>query len=291
MASDDKGKTGARHGVSWWDRFRDLPNDSPLKTLAVTLAVALVGSILVAGSAVILRPLQIANKEAERQAHFAELVRQLPEIAELVRQLPGVGEDMAAPEGIDVVAQVVDLDTGDYVPSMEPRLYDQRRAAKDPEQRVAIPPEADIAGLKARARFAVIYLVRQAGQVKLVVLPVRGRGYGSMLYGYLALAPDANTVVGLTFYEHAETPGLGALVDVPSWKLQWRGKKVRDEGGVLMIGVGAGRIAPDSPDAPYQVDGLTGATWTANGVTHLLHYWLGDHGFGPYLHKLRKERG
>ena len=281
MASDDKGKAGARRGGTAWDRFRALPNDSPLKTLAVTLAVALAGSILVAGSAVLLRPLQIANKEAERQAQFAELVR----------QLPGAAQALAEPDSLQVVARVVDLDTGDYVPSMEPRLYDQRRAAKDPERRVAVPPEADVAGLKARARFAVVYLGRQAGQVKLVVLPVRGRGYGSMLYGYLALTPDANTVVGLTFYEHAETPGLGALVDVPSWKLQWRGKKVRDEGGVLRIGVGTGRIAPESPEAPYQVDGLTGATWTANGVTHLLHYWLGDHGFGPYLRKLRKERG
>jgi Na+-transporting NADH:ubiquinone oxidoreductase subunit C len=281
VASDNRKTTGARRGVSWWDRFRALPNDNPLKTLVITLAVALAGSILVAGSAVLLRPLQIANKEAERQKHFAELAR----------RLPGVAEALVEPDGLEIAARVVDLDTGDYVPSVEPRLYDQRRAAKDPEKRVAIPPKIDVAGLKTRARFAVVYLVRRAGQVSLVVLPVRGPGYGSMLYGYLALGPDANTVVGLTFYEHAETPGLGALIDLRSWKLQWNGKKVRDEGGVLRIGVGAGRIAPDSPDAPYQVDGLTGATWTGNGVTHLLHYWLGDHGFGPYLRKVQKGHG
>jgi Na+-transporting NADH:ubiquinone oxidoreductase subunit C len=275
VASDNRKTTGARRGVSWWDRFRALPNDNPLKTLVITLAVALAGSILVAGSAVLLRPLQIANKEADRQQHFAELVRQLSGVA-------------GALKGYEVTAHVVDLDTGEYVPSMEPRLFDQRRAAKDPETRVEIPPKMDVAGLKTRARFAIVYLVRLAGRVSLLVLPVRGPGYGSMLYGYLALAPDANTVVGLTFYEHTETPGLGALVDLPSWKLQWNGKKVRDEGGTLRIGVGTGRILPGSPDAPYQVDGLTGATWTGNGVTHLLHYWLGDHGFGPYLRKVQK---
>jgi len=255
------------------------------------MAVALIGSVLVAGSAVLLRPWQIANKEAERQENFAELVRQSPGIAELVRQLPGIAENKTAPEEIEVVARVVDLETGDYVPSLEPRLYDQRRAARDPELRVEVPPELDVAGLKVRARYAVVYLVRQAEETRLVILPVRGRGYGSMLYGYLALAGDTNTVVGLSFYEHAETPGLGALVDSPSWKAQWRGKTVRDQGGVLRLGVGTGRISTDSPEAPYQVDGLTGATWTANGVTHLLHYWLGDHGFGPYLRKIVQRRG
>lgn len=290
MASGD-GNGPARGGArSWWQRFRELPNDSALKTVTVTLAVALAGSVLVASSAVLLRPLQIANKEAERRERFAELVQQLPGLEELVRQLPGADEGMVAAEGIEVEAKVVDLETGNYVPTMDPQLYDQRRAAQDPEMSVAVPPEHDVAGLKRRARYAVVYLVRQAGDIRMVILPVRGRGYASMLYGYLALAGDANTVLAVTFYEHAETPGLGALIDSPSWKAQWEGKKVRDEAGVLRVGVGTGHIPADSPQAPYQVDGLTGATWTSNGVTNLLHYWLGDHGFGPYLRKL-EERG
>lgn len=278
MASGDPRETAGRNGGSWWSRFRGLPNDSPLKAVIVTLAVALVGSILVAGSAVLLRPMQIANKEAERQKRLVEIIRQLPRD----------DERLAAADDIQVEARVVDLASGDYVASVEPRLYDQRRAAIDPERRIEIPPEADIAGLKRRAPYAVVYLLRQAGEVRLVILPVRGRGYGSMLYGYLGLAADANTVVGLNFYEHAETPGLGALVDSSSWKVQWHGKKVRDEGGVLRLGVGQGRIAPDSPETLYQVDGLTGATWTSNGVTNLLHYWLGEHGFGSYLRKIQR---
>jgi Na+-transporting NADH:ubiquinone oxidoreductase subunit C len=249
-----------------------------LKAVIVTLAVALVGSILVAGSAVLLRPIQIANKDAERQKRLVEIIRQPP----INVERPTAADDM------QVEARVVDLESGEYVDTVEARLYDQRQAATDPEQRVEIPPEADIAGLKRRAPFAVVYLVRQAGEVRLVILPVRGRGYGSMLYGYLGLAADANTVVGLNFYEHAETPGLGALVDSPSWKVQWQGKKARDDVGILRLGVGQGRIAPDSPETLYQVDGLTGATWTSNGVTNLLHYWLGEHGFGPYLRKIKR---
>jgi Na+-transporting NADH:ubiquinone oxidoreductase subunit C len=260
-------------GGSWLRRFGELPNDSPLKTVVVTLAVALLCSVLVASSAVLLKPLQIANKERERQKH----------IADIDSRLPGIGERLAGAERIQPEARVVDLASGDYRTAVDASLYDQRRAALDPEQSVEIPPDVDIAGLKRRAKAAVVYLVRQDDRIDLVILPVRGRGYGSMLYGYLGLAGDLNTVVMLNFYEHGETPGLGALVDAPDWREQWQGKQVRDEDGNLRLAVGRGRIEPGSPDAPYQVDGLTGATWTNQGVTNLLRYWLGEHGFGPYL--------
>lgn len=266
--------------VSPWRGLLDLPKDHPLKALIVTLGVALICSTLVTGSAVLLRPMQIANKEAERQ-------RQL--VTDILLQLEGA-DDVAAGR-LDVEARVIDLASGDYVPSIEPRLYDQLREARDPESRIDIPDEFDIAGLRTRERFAVVYEVRQGGQTKLLILPVRGLGYGSMLYGYLGLAEDANTIVGLSFYEHGETPGLGALIDAPDWKAQWRDKKLRDENGVLRIGVGQGQLAPDTPEARYQVDGLIGATKTSIGVTNLLQYWLGEHGFGPFLRKFQAERG
>ncbi|MFZ1834792.1 MAG: FMN-binding protein, partial [Pseudomonadales bacterium] len=43
----------------------------------------------------------------------------------------------------------------------------------------------------------------------------------------------------------------------------------------------------DSPAAVHQVDGLSGATLTSNGVEHMLHFWLGERGFGPYLSRIR----
>jgi len=266
-------------GGSWWSRFRALPNDDPIKTMAMTVAVAFVGSVLVASSAILLKPLQIANKEAERRKHFDEIIRQLPG-----------ADDVLIADRIQVEARVVDLESGEYAVSIDPTRYDQRRAAKDPARSVKIPEKHDIAGLRNRERFAIVYLIRQAEQLRLMILPVRGRGFGSMLHGYLGLAGDGNTVVGLSFYEHGETPGLGSLIDAPGWKMQWRGKKVWDA-GVLKLGVGSGRIEPGSEEARYQVDGLTGATWTGRGVTNLLHYWLGEHGFAPYLRKLRRQGG
>jgi len=107
------------------------------------------------------------------------------------------------------------------------------------------------------------------------------------MYGYLALAGDTNTVAGLSFYEHGETPGLGSDIEEPYFVESWPGKLVRDEQGVLRIGIAPDEVDPGSPTAAYEVDGLTGATRTCNGVTQLLRYWLGEDGFAPFLQRVR----
>jgi Na+-transporting NADH:ubiquinone oxidoreductase subunit C len=240
-----------------------------------------VASILVAGSAVLFKPAQIANKEGERQAHLAEIITQLPDIA---GQIP-IGDSAR------VEARVVDLASGRYVPGIDPARFDQRRAAKDLAQSVGIPPERDLAQIGRRARFAVVHLVWRDQQLLLVILPVRGHGFGSMLYGYLGLSGDTRSVIGLSFYEHGETPGLGALIDDPDWRSQWRGKNVWDDAGEPGLGVAEGTLNRGGPEGAYLVDALTGATWTGRGVTNLLRFWLGDDGFGPFLRTFRDRRG
>lgn len=275
--------TGAHshHVGGWIQRFRDMPNDSASKTLIVALAVSLFGSILVSGSAILLKPLHLVNKERERQQYLLEIVERLPGIQELFETV----------EARHVEAQVVDLTTGKYHRSISPSEYDQRKAAQDPRRSVTIPPSRDMAKIKRRAKYATVYLVRKDGRVKLIILPVHGRGFASTLYGYLGLDADTNTVVGLSFYEHGETPGLGAQVNKPAWRHQWRGKKIWDEAGRLRIGVAKGHVATDNPAATYEVDGLSGATWTSRGVHNLLRFWLGDDGFGPYLRNLQSQGG
>lgn len=252
---------------------------SPMKTLTVTFAVALVCSILVAGAAVLLKPLQVANKEAERQRHITDIIKRLPELDERLENK----------DNVTLIPMVVDLASGDYAPDVNAETFDQRRARLDPALSAPIEPEHDVAGLKRRATHAVVYVLSENGRPRLVVLPVHGKGYASTLYGYLGVEADLSSVVGLAFYEHGETPGLGSLIDAPSWRDKWFGKKIYDSGGILRLGVADTAVDPASPDAAYQVDGITGATWTSHGVTNLLRYWLGENGFGPYLKKLRKE--
>ncbi len=107
--------------------------------------------------------------------------------------------------------------------------------------------------------------------------------------GYLSVEGDGTTIRGLRFYEHAETPGLGDQIDKPDWRRLWIGKRIFGADGASRIEVVRGRVDTDSADAPYQVDGISGATLTGRGVTNLLRYWTGPHGFGPYLNNLQDE--
>ena len=84
---------------------------------------------------------------------------------------------------------------------------------KDPAKSQAIPAEADKAGIKVRANQARVYLVKdEQGNVTQVVLPMYGRGLWSTMYGFVSVAPDANTIKGITYYDQGETAGLGGEI-------------------------------------------------------------------------------
>jgi Na+-transporting NADH:ubiquinone oxidoreductase subunit C len=100
----------------------------------------------------------------------------------------------------------------------------------------------------------------------------------------LALEADLTTVAALTILEQGETAGLGARIEEPEWQAQWQGKQVANEEGETVIAVVRGKAAN-----AYEVDGISGASRTGNGVTNMLRYWLGDHGFGPFLERLKQE--
>jgi Na+-transporting NADH:ubiquinone oxidoreductase subunit C len=147
----------------------------------------------------------------------------------------------------------------------------------------------DLALIKRREQFTTIYQVEKDGELESLILPIRGYGLWSTMHGFLAIKPDLNTVVGLGFYQHAETPGLGGEIDNPKWRALWPGKTLFDEAGKPIVTVLKGGVDPSSPDAGHQVDALAGATLTSDGVDRLLKFWLGEQGFGPYLAKLRQQ--
>jgi Na+-transporting NADH:ubiquinone oxidoreductase subunit C len=152
---------------------------------------------------------------------------------------------------------------------------------------VAIPSDRDHARLGRRERHAPAYLVRSPERLEIVVLPIRGRGYQSVIFGYLALDGDANTVVGITFYEHGETPGVGSEIETEAWREGWTGKHVADEAGVVRIRVVDPEARPEG-DPRFLVDGIAGATRSSQGVGNMVRFWVGDDAFGPYLRRLRE---
>ncbi|MDX1500372.1 MAG: Na(+)-translocating NADH-quinone reductase subunit C [Woeseiaceae bacterium] len=244
--------------------------DSIRNTFMVAIGVALVCSVLVSAAAVILKPLQEQNETRYRQ-----------QIVLRVAGLYEPGADTAA-QFAAIDARIVELATGEYVDGMDPESFDMLAAASDLTTSVTIPPVEDVASLKRRAKYAPVYLVREGDALEQIILPVYGPGLWSTMYGYLSVAPDGRTIRGLRFYEHAETPGLGDQVEKDAWLAQWEGKLLYGAAGEVWIEVVRGQ-APAGDAGRYQVDGMSGATLTGNGVTNLLRYWAGPHGYGPYL--------
>lgn len=258
-------------------RWLAMSNEDPRKALVVALLLCLVCSVVVSTASIVLRPLQEANRALDRRINILD-------VAGLLQ--PGADVDALFER---VETRVVDLASGEFSDAVDPRLYDQRRAARDPELGEELAADRDPANIGRRARLATVYLLREGDNIARVILPVHGYGLWSTLYGFLALEGDLNTVVGLRFYEHAETPGLGAEVDNPLWRRKWEGKMVYGDDGMPRIEVVKGSVDPASPDARHQVDGLAGSTLTGRGVTNLLRYWLGENGFGRFIARLKSR--
>lgn len=250
-------------------------NDRISKVLTVAVALCLVCSVVVSSAAVLLRDAQEANKARDKKSNILAAAGLL---------VP----DMSVEEQFEKIeVKMVNIDTGKFTDAVSPDTFDQRKAAKNPELSVSLSKEEDVAGISRRAKYAVVYLVRDGDDLEKVVLPVRGPGLWSTLYGFIAIEGDLNTVAGLGFYEHGETPGLGGEVDNPLWKDNWPGKKIYGEDGEVQLTVIKGSVDKSRSEAVHQVDGLSGATLTTRGVDNLIEFWMGENGFGKFLSNLK----
>ncbi|MDH5771809.1 MAG: Na+-translocating NADH-quinone reductase subunit C [Rhodospirillaceae bacterium] len=224
-----------------------------LKTLAVAFLVALVCSVIVSLSAVTLKPLQDANRLGEKSQALLDMVSAL---------------------GIDIPKiQLVERTSGKTV-------------QRDNATTSTLEPEHDIAGLGQIEDVLTVYELFNDSGIEMVILPVRGAGYKSTLKGYLALKGDLNTIAALTFHQHDETPGMGALIMEKQWQELWVGKHIADEQGTIRIEVVKGAASTDE-NKMFEVDGISGATRTGKGVSNLVRFWLGPDGYGPYIQRLK----
>ena len=132
-----------------------------------------------------------------------------------------------------------------------------------------------------------IYQSRENNKVTGYAIPIAGKGLWGTMYGYFAIEPDAETVKGITFYKHKETPGLGAEVDKDWFKNNFIGKKLTDKNGKLVsIEVVKGYVSKTDPDALHKVDGISGATITGSGLTTFLKSDLEK--YEPYFARVRR---
>lgn len=256
-----------------------MSNESSKKTLIVATVLSVVCSIALAAAVTLLQPIQTKNKELDKQR---KILAAAGVLAEGKGSAADVGQAFQRFE-----RYIVSLDSGEFRKVTLDDPFDMRKAAKDPKRSVMLTGAQDLAKIRRRANEADVYLLRdEAGKVSELVLPISGYGLWSTLYGYLVVKSDGNTVVGITFTEHAETPGLGGEVDNPNWKAQWVGKTIYDAANRPRLGL-AKSVDASKPEAVHQVDALSGATLTSNGVTNLVHFWTGELGYQKFLATVR----
>lgn len=258
-----------------------MAEESIFRPFYTVLVLAMACSTLVAGAAVELRSRQEANRLLDQRKNILSC-------AGLFK--PGM--DVNA-EFSKIRTRIVDLQKGTFVApgQLSPEQFNQRRAAQDSTLGRPLSSQEDIAGLGRQERYSLVYLVEQGGRIDQIILPVRGKGLWSTLYAYVAVDADLTTVRGISFYEHGETPGLGGEIENPGWQRGWQGKEIYGPQGMVRLSVVKGKATTQGPQALHQIDGLSGATMTGNGVTRLLEFWFGDHGFKPFFDTIKAQGG
>lgn len=255
--------------------------DTASRTVLVAGVLCFVCSIAVSVAAVSLKPIQEKNKALDKKKNIL-----------MAAGLYQEGADIGEIFNSKIKAKLVDLETGEPTDKFDPLKFDQKKAAKDANLGVAIPSDKDIAGIKRRSKYAVVYeVLSPEGGLEQVVLPVHGKGLWSTMYGFLAINADSTTIQGIGYYQHGETPGLGGEVDNPRWKAIWKGKKLFNEQWDLTLEVIKGAVDSSRDDAKYKIDGLAGATLTTRGVDLMIKYWLGPEGFEKFLQSMRQGGG
>lgn len=131
------------------------------------------------------------------------------------------------------------------------------------------------------------------------VFPVNGFGLWDAIYGYLAIKPDGNTVIGISWYDQKETPGLGANIAEAYWQDLFPGKHIFQQSadgktdfktaplGITVVKGKVAEVLGNSPKANSAVDGMAGATLTGNGVIEAYRDVLSP--YRPFLIKLHEQ--
>jgi len=241
-------------------------NESIGKTFFVVIGLCLICAIFVSTAAVGLRPMQNENKLLDAQKNILAAVGMLE------------GTDVKAQFEKHVQIRLVDLDTGDFV-DQDPLTYDYRKMMKDPAGSISLDEKDDQAKIKTRAKIAPVYLAYAEGvaskNVTSLVLPVHGYGLWSTMHGFLALDKDGNTIKGLNYYEHGETPGLGAEIALPAFQDAFIGKHILNDAKefVSIAVMKAGQTAENQD----QIDAIAGGTITSKGVENMLLKSIGQY--------------
>jgi Na+-transporting NADH:ubiquinone oxidoreductase subunit C len=251
--------------------------DSLKNTLLSTLGICLVCAFAITTTSVLLKDKQLENQEFDKKRNIVAVINS-----------KDISKEVVEKEFSHLVPAVVNLYTSKIVSDISISKADTKYQLKTKDGFIMLDSKDDIAGIRKLERYAVIYIKYEKDNVlDKVVLPIRGYGLWSTLYGYIALEKDLNTIAGISFYANGDTPGLGGEVSNPRWSSKWIGKKIYDENGVFKFSLVKGGVSKVNKIAINQVDAIAGSTITSNGVTNLMKFWFSNQGFRNILNKLK----
>ncbi|WP_323843155.1 Na(+)-translocating NADH-quinone reductase subunit C [Moraxella sp. Pampa] len=259
--------------------------NSNITTLATALILCLVCSVLVSAAAISMKPKQLANIELDRNKNILMAANLFDPAKDDESQVAKLFEN--------VETKLIDTKTGQFVSDDELKsagisdvgAYDVEKAKKDTATQIVL--DKDPAQIGTLPKYLKVFIINdEHGKLKNVVLPINGNGLWGQIYGFLTLKSDINTIEGISFYQHKETPGLGALIETPKWRATWVGKQAYDGDKIVTGVVKSGTPKP----TPNYVDGITGATLTSAGVNNMIQFWLSEQAYKPFLDNLRQSK-
>lgn len=256
--------------------------ESPLWALMIVTLVVTVSALVVSAAVVLLRPIQQNNRALEEARNVVSLIGYSGHAL-------NESDDLLLRQFRALDARVVDFESGRFQPGTNAHDPGLESIDSHAMQSTAIPVADDLARLGFRTNRVIVYLVWGTDGLERIIVPVVGMGMWSTLRGYVALASDLNTIADVSFYEQAETPGVGDQITRPDWLAKWRGRKIYDDDGVPQFAVASGKVDSKSASALHGVDAITGATVTTDAVTALVRFWFGPWGYQALLENLRQH--
>ena len=224
-------------------------------------SVTIVCSLLLASAANLLKPLQLENEQLDIRKNILSSVGLLSADKEYTRvDIQNLYEE-------NIKSKVVNLSGEEQTDKTTDQL--------NPKEDLDLLP---------------VFYSQQNGEISAYIVPISGKGLWSTIYGYLALEPDVNTVKGITFYKHGETPGLGGEIEKDWFISNFVGKQIYSpDGNLVSITVVKGKVAGSIPDeeAYHYVDGISGSTLTGNGLNKFLKEDLTK--YEPFFNSIRTK--
>jgi len=225
-------------------------------------------------------------KKNEAKEHVVEIVR-LDKRLVMVETSGLINKHISIAKMLEKYVEpiLVNLNTGQLID--DPKLlsrYDEEKAINIPSQSIRLTEQQDPAGIKRRENIGKLYLIKDDdNNLDQILVPIRAFGRFSMIYGFLALKANDLSIENIGFYQHGETPGLGAeFVNNPDVAKQFIGKRVyqNDKTNFSVI------INHAKPTDAFSVDGVSGATYTNRAVEHAINYWCGNNAYMAAIKKL-----